>query len=203
MKEILVRKIYKKFNELSEKQKRKELDNMRRNNKDNFFYDDYRTFTYEEQIRDIFAEINEEEYMQGDEGKLHWESNSQGWYFQDAHDAIKGYNQFKCGIYLIEFDSAGWLDRLNVYDYVYSCCYFYKHDGISYDHIYFEEIKNESVKKRFKKFIDKLAEKADKYERRIRKVIKDFVDYYPTDEEISDYFIAHDIEFLVAEEVVA
>lgn len=186
---------FKKYNELTDEQKKKELKAFDRD----VFYDNMSEI-YDCQMDELFSEINGTDNFIGDRNKLSWESSSQGWYFCHCNDYLKVYMDKEIGIYRMEMNgiSCTGYDKITR-DYILDNSVFYKNG----EYVYLDDVRNQTARKRFEHIAEEMAEKAEGYNSKIKSTIHDYDTYYPTNEEIEEYIIANDIEFLTDNEILS
>ena len=204
-----VKKIYKKFNELSLEQQKNEIE--KELNGDCWTYYESNNYCYEELLQYYFEEINNSKYLYGDYDDLCTSSSSQGWYydFRSSFLETKSLSYFEDGIYTMDLSGI----NLSVSDVFY----YHLNDIENYikdnavitknskpaDFINFDEIRNKKVVKYFEKIISDVAKEVKEVVNTLNRYLTDWNNYYPTEEEVKDNFIANDIEFLVSEEIIA
>lgn len=213
-----VKKIYKKFNELSLEQQKNEIE--KELNGDCWTYYESNNYCYEELLNSYFDEINNSKYLCGDYDDLHTSSSSQGWYYDFRRTFLKtkSLSYFEDGIYTMDLSGVD----LSVSDVFYyhsndienyikdnavitknSKPYVHFEYNSNADFINFDEIKNKKVVKYFEKIISDVAKEVKEVVNTLNRYLTDWNNYYPTEEEVKDNFIANDIEFLVSEEIIA
>lgn len=186
---------YRKFTELSSQQQQEKIKNA---NLDSFY--ENISFWYDDSINEIFSEIDKEDFLLGDKDKLSWQSSSQGWYFSSCQNYLTGTGDISCGIYSMNLSDIVFTgyNEFNK-NFVIRYANFFKNN----EPIEFIDIKNAYVRSFFESFALKLSKKASEFNERIKSTILTYDMYYPTDEEISEFFIENQTEFLISQRIIS
>jgi hypothetical protein len=213
MKKITVERKIACFNELSPEHQEHEIEKIK-NAKDGlclFFENEYTACI--ERLHDI-ARNTKDKLIEFKPSRLYWSGGSQGWYYQhctaDKFLICRGYTKdmrtYRLSLVNVETYRAEYGKNNAEYYFEWDLILFpnnYAYRGDLAD-ILKETSENSfplppAVLKTIRTVENQYRKEHTTALAEIEKVVQEFNDYYPENEEIADYFINNEIEFLVEE----